>query len=114
MTTLVSRILSAFVIVFSSWLLAACGDSEKAPTTVPTKGAEVQQAPLLTKTDVADWCKEHSVPESICTRCNESLIAGFQAKGDWCKEHGLPESQCVTCHPELMAKFDAMAPSKLK
>ena len=47
----------------------------------------------------ADWCAEHAVPESQCTRCDPSLAAAFKATGDWCDEHGLPESQCVTCDP---------------
>jgi len=49
----------------------------------------------------ADWCGEHAVPESQCTRCNSALIPAFQATGDWCGEHGLPESQCLTCNPDL-------------
>lgn len=48
-----------------------------------------------------DWCAEHQVPESQCTRCNRSLEAAFRATGDWCPEHGLPESQCLRCNPEL-------------
>ncbi len=48
-----------------------------------------------------DWCGEHQVPESLCTRCNSSLVAAFKATGDWCEEHGLPESQCLICNPEL-------------
>ena len=48
-----------------------------------------------------DWCGEHLVPESLCTRCNPSLIAAFKATGDWCAEHGLPESQCLACNPDL-------------
>jgi len=48
-----------------------------------------------------DWCGEHQVPESMCTRCNPSLIAAFKATGDWCQEHGLPESQCLVCNPDL-------------
>ena len=46
-----------------------------------------------------DWCAEHEVAESRCTRCDASLVAAFKATGDWCAEHGLPESQCVTCDP---------------
>ena len=46
-----------------------------------------------------DWCSEHEVPESKCTRCDASLVAAFKATGDWCEEHGLPESQCVQCDP---------------
>lgn len=48
-----------------------------------------------------DWCQEHQVPESMCTRCNPTLVAAFKATGDWCEEHGLPESQCLTCNPSL-------------
>ena len=48
-----------------------------------------------------DWCGEHQVPESQCTRCNPDLIAAFQATGDWCQEHSLPESQCLACNPDL-------------
>lgn len=48
-----------------------------------------------------DWCGEHEVPESLCTRCDPSLIGAFKASNDWCAEHGLPESQCKTCNPEL-------------
>ena len=46
-----------------------------------------------------DWCSEHSVPESKCTRCDPKLVAAFKATSDWCAEHGLPESQCVQCDP---------------
>ena len=48
-----------------------------------------------------DWCGEHAVPESQCTRCTSSLIAAFKATNDWCAEHGLPESQCLKCNPNL-------------
>ena len=48
-----------------------------------------------------DWCGEHAVPESQCTRCNPSLIPAFKAANDWCGEHGLPESQCLKCNPNL-------------
>lgn len=47
-----------------------------------------------------DWCGEHKVPESLCTRCNPSLVAAFKASKDWCDEHGLPESQCLVCNPD--------------
>ena len=48
-----------------------------------------------------DWCGEHKVPESLCTRCNPSLIPAFKATGDWCNEHNRPESQCLICNPNL-------------
>lgn len=49
-----------------------------------------------------DWCGEHQVPESMCTRCNPKLVAAFKATGDWCHEHGVPESQCKICNPNLV------------
>jgi len=48
-----------------------------------------------------DWCGGHQVPESMCTRCNPSLIPAFKASNDWCAEHALPESQCLICNPDL-------------
>jgi cobalt-zinc-cadmium efflux system membrane fusion protein len=57
-----------------------------------------------------EWCAEHGVPESICTRCHPNLIAAFKQKGDWCKEHQLPESQCTICDPNLKDTLDAMKP----
>lgn len=48
-----------------------------------------------------DWCAEHAVPESQCSRCNPELIAAFKATNDWCDEHGVPESQCLKCNPDL-------------
>ncbi len=94
-------------------LLCGCGgsDTDKAIPGQKTGGAvEAPQAPLIKKAEVADWCKEHGVPESICTRCNAELVADFKKKSDWCAKHELPESQCLKCHPELEAKFKAMAP----
>lgn len=48
-----------------------------------------------------DWCVEHGVAESACTRCDASLIPAFKAVGDWDEEHGLPKSQCLQCDPNL-------------
>ena len=91
-------------------LLSACGKGgTSSPGESPAKAVPAK-APLVEKVQVADWCKEHGVPESICTRCNEELTPQFQAKSDWCKEHSLPESQCIACHPELEAKLKALAP----
>lgn len=63
---------------------------------------ETGHAPAgVTPGSYEDWCAEHGVPESVCTRCNPSLTAAFKATSDWCVEHGLPESQCLKCNPEL-------------
>jgi len=42
-------------------------------------------------------CKEHGVPEALCSQCNPDLIAGFKAESDWCAGHAVPESQCELC-----------------
>ena len=44
-----------------------------------------------------DWCKEHSVPESACVECNESLMP--KAKSIWCDTHGV--HNCPFEHPEV-------------
>ena len=75
--------------------MTPCGKSSSVPATPAKSVQEPAKAPLIEKAQIADWCPEHGVPESACTRCNTKLIAQFQAKGDWCKEHGLPESQCT-------------------
>lgn len=92
--------------------VAALGcDNKSEPKTSSDTGNRTAVAPtaepLVKKTEVIDWCREHGVPESICTRCNESLIAKYKEKGDWCGGHGLPESQCFICNPEFKAKFAA-------
>lgn len=66
--------------------------------------------PQETAAAAPDWCAEHEIPESICTKCNKNLIAEFRKQGDWCKEHDLPESHCTICNPELKEKFAAMKP----
>lgn len=71
----------------------------------PAEAARPAAKPLIPTVAMIDWCPEHGVPESICTRCNDSLTAGFKAKNDWCAEHSLPDSQCFKHHPELQQKF---------
>lgn len=104
--------LSALVVL----ALVLAGGCDKAPEAQDKPGAAPQAAeskvrpatqPLVPVVQVADWCKEHAMPESVCVQCNDSLAAGFKAKGDWCKEHSKPESQCFECHPELKEKFAA-------
>lgn len=87
-----ASILRAFVLAL---FLGAC--SREAPH-APEHG---HAAPGVAPGSHEDWCAEHEVPESQCTRCDPSLSAAFQATGDWCKEHGLPESQCQQCNPGL-------------
>jgi hypothetical protein len=67
-----------------------------------TKAGEDTHAPKGVKAGShEDWCVEHNVAESQCTRCDKALIPVFKATGDWCQKHGLPNSQCVKCNPKL-------------
>jgi len=79
-------------------LLAGCSGG----SSTPSGAAADTHAPTAVPGTYEDWCGEHQVPESQCTRCDPSLSAAFQATGDWCAEHGLPESQCKSCNPELV------------
>lgn len=83
--------------------LVACGGSTPAdaPAKTPTETSKHAAADVEPGSH-ADWCGEHQVPESQCTRCNAELIPAFKATGDWCDEHGLPESQCLECNPDLV------------
>lgn len=95
------------LIVFASLLLAlgACKKEEKgsADKAERAEKSEKAHAPSDVKPGSHDdWCEEHQVPESQCTRCDPDLIPAFQAADDWCEEHGLPESQCTICNPDLV------------
>lgn len=94
---------SVFVLFVLAALLAACGDAgQQSASAAPDAPAADAHGPI---------CEEHGVPESMCTKCNPSLIAKFKAKGDWCEEHGFPESVCPICHPELAHKHGEQAPA---
>lgn len=60
-----------------------------------------------------DWCREHGVPESLCTRCNRDLIPLFKERGDWCGGHDRPESQCILCNPGFAARWAALKPAAI-
>lgn len=78
--------------------LSACKKEEALVTPIPKAQAPTASA---VPGSHADWCDEHQVPESMCTKCNPTLVAAFKATGDWCPEHSLPESQCRLCNPQL-------------
>ena len=75
-----------------------CAEEQNPQT---TEASAQHAAPEVVPGSHEDWCGEHAVPESQCTRCNPALVAAFKATGDWCAEHGLPESQCLACNPDL-------------
>ena len=92
-------------------LAAGCGGRDQGPAP-STQGNAAVATPSVAAGDgshaegivpgsYADWCEEHAVPETACTRCDASLVAAFKATGDWCEEHGTPKSQCVACDPAL-------------
>lgn len=89
------------ILVVTLVLLAGCGDkhsSDDGHDHAAEKGAQHGQSGAVPGS-YQDWCMEHAVPESKCTRCDTSLVAAFKATKDWCAEHGLPESHCVQCDP---------------
>jgi len=96
---------AVFAIFLGGFALAGCG-GEAADRGNDERGALADagghaQAGVVPGS-YEDWCGEHGVPESACTRCDPALIPAFKATNDWCAEHGLPESQCKACSPELV------------
>lgn len=89
--------IATFVLALTA-TLAGCQKSEPP---APTKSSAGHATPGAVPGSHEDWCAEHAVPESQCTRCDPSLIPAFKATNDWCAEHGLPESQCLRCNPDL-------------
>lgn len=82
-------------------ILACSGTKSESPAPPDAAAASAHASKDAAPGSHEDWCGEHAVPESQCTRCDPSLIPAFQATGDWCPEHGLPESQCLVCNPDL-------------
>jgi len=89
--------------------LTGCGDKRAETTTArtetpapaaPPTGEDHAEAGVVPGS-YEDWCNEHEVPETQCTRCNPALIPAFQASGDWDADHGLPMSQCKIHDPNL-------------
>lgn len=76
-----------------------CNNAKDPPKPATTTAAHAASSAKPGSYD--DWCEEHQVAESLCTRCNPKLTPAFKASGDWCEEHGLPESQCLKCNPNL-------------
>lgn len=102
--------LGALVLVTFAIVVAGCDrDASKKPQAEQPKPAT---QPIIPITQIADWCPEHSMPESICVQCNSSLAAAYKEKGDWDAQHNLPKSQCFKCDPALKDKFVAAYKAK--
>jgi hypothetical protein len=91
--------------VAAALVLAVACSKDPAPSGTAanetTRAAAAHASTGVTPGSYEDWCEEHQVPESQCTRCNPDLIPAFKATNDWCAEHGVPESQCLKCNPDL-------------
>ena len=93
--------MSIRLFVIASLFAFGLGCQKEAAQTSAQAAVEKHAPAHVVPGSYEDWCDEHGVPESQCTRCNPSLIAAFKATNDWCEEHGLPESQCTKCNPDL-------------
>ena len=102
-------------LVVAAMFVAGCDEAEPDTGAAGSAGSPAETGtaatpapatqPIIPLAQMADWCPEHGVPESICTQCNESLVADFKAKGGWCEQHNVPDSQCFQCKPELRETF---------
>lgn len=104
MTTSTRTSFRPLVATLLTLALLACGPEQPAEDPAESAGLTATSTHATAEAvpgSHQDWCGEHAVPESLCTRCNPDLIPAFRATGDWCEEHGLPESQCLLCNPGL-------------
>ncbi len=52
--------------------------------------------------DAGPRCKEHGVPETLCTLCHPEVKETILL----CREHGdIPERLCTLCHPEAARRY---------
>ena len=97
--------MAALLIVITAGFGCGKGDQTRAPegsTATDTSGGPASgHAEGIVPGSHEDWCDEHQVQETMCTRCDPSLIPAFKASGDWDETHGLPKSQCLKCDPTL-------------
>jgi hypothetical protein len=56
------------------------------------------------------WCKEHGVPEKLCSLCmsEDEVKKQFKEKGDWCEKHDRAKSQCFKCDPKRYDYFSSL------
>lgn len=95
---------SILFLTLSLGIAAGCSKDEGSKKPATTEKQPTTDQGHVKPGSHEDWCGEHEVPESQCTRCNADLIPAFKATNDWCPEHGLPESQCKICNPEIVIK----------
>lgn len=100
------RLLLLGVMCLGIGLLTGCDKPENQPAP-QQQNAPPATAPIVPVVQVADWCREHGMPESVCVQCNPELAEKYKKAGDWCTSHNVPESQCFKCNPSLKDKFAA-------
>lgn len=93
---------------------AGCGKTDGTGGEAKDKGDKGNGEPVAEKKGDHSgwWCKEHGVPEEVCSVCSDKAAKGFKDKGDWCEEHGRAESQCFLCSPKRAEKFAAQYRAK--
>jgi hypothetical protein len=101
--TVFGRVMLLAVLLSGGIAYGAEGDAPKAEKKIEVPAMKVEKG---------DWCVEHGVPESVCSRCSKEAATEAKKKEDWCKKHGRAESQCFVCHPELKEKWAALKPKE--
>lgn len=104
-----NRIMWIAAALFVLTATAGCGRKDATTARTPaisaseksSEGASSGHAAGIVPGSYEDWCDEHQVQETMCTRCDASLIPAFKVAGDWDEKHGLPKSQCLKCDPTL-------------
>lgn len=86
------RFISSSLLATLLVLFASCGPSS-------SSSHQETPSPVPEAAHAEDWCAEHGLPESKCTKCNPELVDAFVEAGDWCAGHGFPESVCPSCNP---------------
>lgn len=95
----------AVKLLLSLFMIAAVGVAIAAVKGWPSVRSESSSADASSEPASGDpsdlWCREHGVPERLCTLCHPELVEKLL----WCGEHSLPEDLCTLCHPELAEQF---------
>jgi hypothetical protein len=111
MKSMSRRGIAAVALAAGVLFFAGCGDDKSKPKT----GATDKNQDGVTDAGGPHsgwWCKEHGVPEEMCSLCSAKYAQQCKDKGDWCEEHDVAKSHCFKCDPTLQEKFAAMYRAK--
>lgn len=105
---MISKLANAMLFAGFIAALGLCGCSDS-----PDAGESSASESVSTAGDHSGWwCKEHGIPEEVCSMCSASAAADFKAKGDWCDEHNRARSQCFKCDPTQAEKYAKLYEAK--